>query len=153
VTAEKTTLERKLLYQNMQKNTLMPDVLLKELNNQKITLKTIAKKRNLILFWSSECPHCVSILPAIIRELQQFDPANLNIIAFSLDSDLNLWQKKCLEFEMEKVFSVCDGKGWDGDAAKQFNVYATPTMFVVDKDLRLLGKPAKLGELIKLISE
>jgi hypothetical protein len=44
------------------------------------------------------------------------------------------------------------GKKWDGKVATDYNIYATPTMFLIDKKMKIIAKPISFNELIKTIS-
>jgi len=43
-------------------------------------------------------------------------------------------------------------KGWDGDAATNYFIYATPTMFLVDREMKIFGKPMTFEDVNKLLS-
>lgn len=47
--------------------------------------------------------------------------------------------------------NVCDLKGWDGKAAIDYFIYATPTMFLVDKQLKLIQLPKTFDEIKNLL--
>ncbi len=36
---------------------------------------------------------------------------------------------------------VCDFKSWDSQAAKDYHVFATPTYFLLDNDLKIMLRP------------
>ena len=42
------------------------------------------------------------------------------------------------------------GAGQDGTVASDYYIYATPTMFLLDKEKRILGKPTSFEELKEL---
>ena len=44
--------------------------------------------------------------------------------------------------------NVSDLKGWNGIAVKDYFIYATPTMFLVDKQKKIIKKPLTIEELI-----
>jgi len=46
-----------------------------------------------------------------------------------------------------KFINVCDLKGWDGKAAVEYFIYATPSMFLIDNDKKITGKPVNYDEL------
>ena len=37
--------------------------------------------------------------------------------------------------------NVREPGGWDGKVARRFNIYATPTMFILDRNRKILAKP------------
>jgi hypothetical protein len=42
---------------------------------------------------------------------------------------------------------VCDLKGWEGKAFTDYFIYATPTMFLIDKDRKVIGMPRTIEDL------
>jgi len=37
--------------------------------------------------------------------------------------------------------------GWEGKSAEDYNIYATPTMFLLDRERRIVARPFTLREL------
>ena len=46
--------------------------------------------------------------------------------------------------------NLWDEKGWEGKTAEDYYIYATPTMFLVDKENKIISKPMTINELGKL---
>jgi len=38
---------------------------------------------------------------------------------------------------------------WDGKVAKDYNIFATPTMFLIDANRKILAKPETFEELLE----
>jgi peroxiredoxin len=148
-TDEKTTLERKLEFQNMKTGDVVPDFTIDNLRGEPVTLSHVLKPKNLILFWASWCPHCTDMLPQIKAWRRQFQANELEIIAVSLDTSKSDWQQIVRELRFDEFYNLSDLQEWDGEVAKKYNIYATPTMFIVDDNLRILAKPESMGELIE----
>ncbi|BDD12564.1 hypothetical protein FUAX_49960 (plasmid) [Fulvitalea axinellae] len=63
--------------------------------------------------------------------------------AVSLDTDLGKLKNTADELAPDiPVYS--DFEGWKGPAAVSYNVNATPALFVLDKNLTIIGKPNRL---------
>ena len=43
--------------------------------------------------------------------------------------------------------NVSDLNGWDGKATLDYYIHATPTMFLVDNQLKLIAKPTSIDNL------
>ena len=71
---------------------------------------------------------------------------DIKVFAVSIDTVRKDW----IDFIRTNKLSwinVSDLKGWDGKAAKDYYVYATPTMFLVDKNKKIIGKPLTVEDL------
>lgn len=106
-------------------------------------LENLAKK-TVVVFYATWCPHCKEMLPKLYELYKKRQ--DLNVIAISLDTKAEDWQafteKQCPDW-----VNMCDLKGWEGEAAKDYFIYATPTMFLIDKNGTLISRPAKIEEI------
>ena len=76
----------------------------------------------------------------------------MEVVAISLDSNSLTW----VDFVKSGNYNwinCADFAGWEGKAAQDYYVYATPTMLLLDKDKKILGKPKTIKELSKLLKE
>ncbi len=122
-----------------------PDVIFKNNNNGVFNLAEIKKKYTLILFWASWCPHCMANLPEIKRIYDQQNE-NLEVVAISIDTD-KIEYNTALQNGDYNWINYCDFKGWDGKTAIDYYLYATPTMFLLDKNKMIIAKPLTVKEL------
>ncbi|PID56005.1 MAG: hypothetical protein CR986_10530 [Ignavibacteriae bacterium] len=125
------------------KGRKVPNILMPDKNGKVYELFKSNSEKTLLVFYSSECPHCKELLPKL-KEIS----TNVEIIAISLDTKredwLNFVEKNKLNFT-----NINDPNGWNGDLATDFYIYATPTMFLLDKDKKIIAKPTKYIELLK----
>ena len=148
-TDEKTTLERKLGFYNMKPGSQVPDFTLNNTQGKPITLSSVAKSRTMLIFWASWCPHCSEILPEAEKLTDRFP--DIRVVSVSLDTNRLDWIKKAGELQLNSWNNLSDLKGWDGETASMYNVYATPTFFLIDKNLRLIAKPFDMVDLQKIL--
>ena len=74
-------------------------------------------------------------------------------VVISLDTDNDAWQKCVKQNGLFTWLNCSETKGWNGDVPQQYNVYATPTMFLLDKDKKIIARPETPNELLRLIGE
>jgi peroxiredoxin len=148
-TDEKTTLARKLGAQNMKTGSVVPDFTLNDLNGDPVSLSRVLKSRTLILFWASWCSHCTEMLPQLKTWYSQNQPEDFVVIAISLDNSKEEWQSAVFSSGFEIFYNLSDLKHWDGKTAEDYNIYATPTMFLINQEQKILAKPGSLNDLIK----
>lgn len=146
-TDEKTTLERKLAAREMKPGTIVPDFTLNDLNGTPFTLSKIQKDKTLLLFWASWCPHCNELIPYIKSWVNHH---NMEVVAISLDTSKTEWKEGISNLGIESWINVADLKKCDGKVATEYNVYATPTMFIIDKNRKIMAKPVTDVDLAEL---
>ncbi|MEK6616891.1 MAG: thioredoxin family protein, partial [Bacteroidota bacterium] len=124
--------------------------------NGKLNLYQLPTDYTLLLFWATWCPHCVQVVPEIKKAVEQYlnpksqipNLKSLMVVAVSLDTDKEQWQKFVTEKNLLSFINFSEYKGWQSEAVKKFNVYATPTMFLLDKDKKIIAKPETTEQLI-----
>lgn len=105
--------------------------------------------RYLLIFWSSTCSHCLKEIPQIHEFVKQMDPQKLQVIAFGLEDELYPW-KAIVEDYPSFIHVLGEGK-WDNKTADDYNITATPTYFILDKNKIIRAKPESLEDLLKAL--
>jgi len=117
-----------------------------EANGKKQSLLTMEPAANyLLVFWSSTCSHCLKELPALHKELEDYE--NLKVIAVGLEDDAVNWKKVSATLPSFN-HAIALGK-WESDYAKTFGIQSTPTYFILDSEKRFLSKPESDKEVVE----
>lgn len=122
-------------YRKMAIGSTAPDIVLQ--NGTK--LSEIKKKHLLVVFGASWCTNCQTDYPALSgvyrRNKATYD---LECVYVSLDTDLATYES----FYKEAPFiTYCDGKGWESAPVTDYHVFATPSYFLLDSNLKIIAKP------------
>ena len=107
--------------------------------------------KTLIVFYASWCSHCKELLPKLNEFYKTLRENKIEVLAVSLDSKKEDWQN-FINSNCSSLINVSDLKGWDGKASADYFIYATPTMFLVDRDMKIIGKPMTFNELKNLFN-
>lgn len=135
------------------------DISLPDLTGKNVTLSLLGRDYYLVVFWASWCPHCTEMLPvldAVVSECAGMSAVSgqrsvvgegksLEAIYVSIDTNSVLWQAAVKEKELGGIH-LSDLKGWDSKAARDYFLYATPTLLILDKNLKIISKPAGIQE-------
>jgi thiol-disulfide isomerase/thioredoxin len=132
-------------YQNLSVGKPAPGISVPDTSGKMIDLHQFSNDYLLIIFWASWCPHCSELMPQLREVYQKYRP-RLEMLAISIDSDKQAYLKALKEGNYPWM-NTCDLKGWSSQPAIDFNIYATPTMFLLDKQKTILAKPITLREL------
>ena len=146
---DKSTLQRRIDLQKMRPGTKVPLFKLADIDGDSISLSDITSKYKLIVFWATWCPHCEQLLPKLYQWYMNRD-IDIEVIAISVDSDKTLWK----DFVRQRGYNWvnCNESGkWDGKVAQDYNIYATPTMFLVDSDDVIIAKPLTFNDLLDAV--
>ena len=148
----KSTLDRRLEAQKMKVGDIVPDFTLNDINDDPVKLSEVLKGNNLIIFWMSGCQHCRNIIPEIKTGLSRIRNNQFEVIAVSLDSLREEWKNGVFDLGIAGWYNLSDLKGWDGVVASDYNIYSTPTMFIIDRNLKIIANPNNLNDLIDFVN-
>ncbi|WKZ70866.1 MAG: thioredoxin-like domain-containing protein [Melioribacteraceae bacterium] len=125
-----------------------PNIILQDTSGNMIDLSKIEKEKVLLLFYATWCPHCQDMLPEIHKVYKQ--RKDFEVVAISLDENRDDWINYLRDNSFEWI-DLSDLNGWESKAAQDYFIYATPTMFLLDQQRIILGKPITLKELSDLL--
>jgi thiol-disulfide isomerase/thioredoxin len=126
----------------------VPNIIMPDINGEVVDLSIIEYEKTLLVFYSIECPHCKILLPRLskIQENKHY----MKIIAISLDQNNEDWIKFVEDNKLELIH-ISDPNGWGGQIASDYYIYATPTMFLLDNQQEIIGKPTTFEDLSALL--
>ena len=120
----------------------------KPINSVAKSLYEMKSDKKVIVFWSSTCSHCETELPKLIPFYKQMKEKGIEIIGLSLDADKASYESKA---KLYPWINDAELRGWYSGYAEKYNVHATPSYFVLDKDNKIVSKPDHVGDLIEYL--
>jgi len=99
----------------------------------------------LVVFGASWCPNCQEEYPKLKESYAWLHNAkDLEILYISIDTD----PLEYSNFYKDAPFiTFCDTQGWETKAAKDYYVAATPTLYLLDKNNKIILKPNAIADL------
>jgi len=136
---------------NFKIGTTVPNISIPDINGKEINLSSIDAEKILIVFYASWCPHCKEILLKLNKMKEDKTGKKYEVLAISLDAKKEDW-KSFIKGNCSSLINASDLKGWDGEAANNYFIYATPTMFLIDRQLKIISKPMSIEEVKSIIN-
>jgi len=139
-------------YRAMKKGNTAPDIAFdKEIvapgyedTQQPRKLSDIKNKYTVVVFGASWCPKCTEELPEIAKYYSKWKQQDIEVVYVSLDEDKELFKN------FKSIFpfiSVCDYQKWASPIVKDYYVFATPTMYLLDDKREILLRPNSVSHL------
>ena len=149
-TERKLKLENKLeLIKKLAIGQPAPNFTSNDIDGNSIVLSEIEAKETILVFWASWCPHCEEVMPVINS---YYDGGkNYEVIAISIDESED-YLMKSLEESNYGWINIAELDGWNGAIVEEYGIVATPSIFVLDKNKTIIGKPLGKRELEKFLS-
>lgn len=129
-----------------------PDFTAISLQGQEISLSKSNSDYTLLIFWATWCDHCKYLFPRLLTAENLFKNANIQVITVSLDSNKESLEKFINDNKISWPV-ICDYKSWDNEIVKNYSIYATPFMIIIDKDLTIKAKPFNDESLFNFIEK
>ena len=121
-----------------------PDLISEDINGNEFSFASTQKPNIVLVFWSITCPHCLDMLP----QLQTFATDNPDFQLVSVVLSKNDQQlHEFIAAENYEWIHLNDGLGWESPMAKAYNIFGTPTLFVLNQKQEIVSKPSGIKEL------
>lgn len=135
-------------YRAMAVGKTAPDILIRDRFNKMIRLSDVDSDYVLVVFWASYCEHCMKMFSKLHEWYDTERPANMEMFTVSIDTVKAAWENFNNRVNPPWI-STHEPLGWEGKSAEDYNLYATPTMFLLDRNRKILAKPLNVRELMK----
>jgi len=139
-------------YRAMKKGNTAPDIIFKgdnyapgyEQNNTPNTLSDIKSKYTVVVFGASWCPKCTEELPEIAKYYSKWKAQAVEVVFVSLDENKEMFKNFTSIFPF---ISFCDYQKWNSTAAKDYYVFGTPTMYLLNDKREILLRPNSVNQM------
>jgi thiol-disulfide isomerase/thioredoxin len=107
-------------------------------------LSDIKSKYTVIVFGSSWCPQCSKELSQIVSLYEKWKTQDVEVVFVSLDEDKQTFKNYVEGFPF---ISICDYRKWESPVVKDYHVFATPTIYLLDHMREILLRPHSVNQL------
>lgn len=147
-TERKKELENKIeLINKLSIGKTAPDFETVDLQGKMIRLSDVGAEKTVLIFWASWCPHCDEIMPVINKLYNPKNKRELEVVAVSIDDSRNEVETAIEKNGYGSWINIAELQGWDGQIVEEYGIAATPTIFILDKNKTIIGKPVSVEEL------
>lgn len=137
---DKNMSERAASLKKLKPGNKAPDILSTDAGGNPVTLYSTKSKITLLMFWSSECPHCEEVMSQMLHIYSVYHPLGLEIFAVSADTDRSSWITAINKHGLKWV-NVSDLLEFKSPSIAAYNAYSTPTFFLLDTEKNIISHP------------
>lgn len=139
-------------YRAMKKGNIAPDIIFSADvsapaytdQNKPKKLSEIISSYKVVVFGASWCPQCPKELQEISKNYTLWKEQGVEVVFVSLDEVKQTFENFTKPFPF---ISICDYKKWESPIVKNYHVFATPTIYLLNNKREILLKPNSVSQL------
>lgn len=128
-----------------------PDMMMLNTKNHSKSLYDIHTTFTLVLFWDTDCGHCKREIPKLKKFYETHaSKYNLEVYAICTDKNLEAWRKYISEENLSWI-NVHGKLNLGTNFHETYDIYSTPTIYLLDKDKKIIAKRVLTDQLKEII--
>ncbi len=135
-------------------NSLKPTLIGKVLNvpnlsdtlRRAVSLATIKADYTVVYFYSPTCGHCRDSAPKLKSFVDAHKGKDAEVLAVAVEQSPDEWKKFIQEFKLQRAINAYDFT-FRNDYRHQFDVWTTPTVYVLDKNKTIIARKLPIEQL------
>lgn len=144
--------ERLSIMKPLETGKVMPTLILKDTLGVVHNLKDVKSKYTLVYFYSPDCGHCQDHAPTLVKFFDENKDKGFTVWNVSTErkQDVNEVKDFIKTYDTGRLTNLYDpDRRYDFNTA--YDVYSTPTLFILDDQKRIVGKRIPLEEILGFI--
>ena len=135
-------------YRAMKKGNIAPDILFDKASFSKpaqslAKLSDLKSNYTLVIFAASWCPKCQEELPKIANFYESWKAKGVEVVFIGLEDDRKSFTNFAAPFPFP---SYSDLKKWDSKIVKDYYVFGTPTLFLLNDKREIVLRPSSVEQ-------
>jgi len=110
------------------------------------TIRWDAEKKTLVVFYESGCNNCENEMNQLIGNYTMLKDKNMDVVSISSDFDQTIFENTSKNYPWPQ--KLCDLQGFAGINFINYAIIGTPTMYLIDNNGIILGKYARLIDVL-----
>jgi thiol-disulfide isomerase/thioredoxin len=138
-------------YRAMKKGNTAPDIVFSgDVIKSGLVIKTpnrlsdIQSAYKVVIFGAGWCPKCAEELGQLLPLYTKWKSKGVEVVFISLDTEKSVFNSFAGIFPF---VSMCDFNKWETQSVKDYYVFATPTMFLLDKSRTIILRPNSVKQI------
>lgn len=121
------------------------NLILKDVNGNMRSLHSMANKYTVLFIFDPDCGHCKKETPKLV-DFKNTTKLDVGVYTVSADTSMTKTQKYVKEMKMEKFVNTCFYYSAVGNYRDLYDAETTPTIYILDKEKKIIGRKIPAAE-------
>jgi len=121
------------------------NLILKDVNGNMRSLHSMTNKYTVLFIFDPDCGHCKKETPKLV-DFKNSTKLDVGVYTVSADTSMTKTQKYVKEMKMEKFVNTCFYYSAVGNYRDLYDAETTPTIYILDKDKKIIGRKIPAAE-------
>jgi thiol-disulfide isomerase/thioredoxin len=121
------------------------NLILKDINGNMRSLHGMTNKYTVLFIFDPDCGHCKKETPKLV-EFKNTTKFDVGVYTVSADTSMTKTQKYVKEMKMEKFVNTCFYYSAVGNYRDLYDAETTPTIYILDKEKKIIGRKIPAAE-------
>jgi peroxiredoxin len=139
-------------YKKMTPGEQAPDFVIPDLEGKNHTLSDLSHAYVLVVFWASSCDHCRDMMPELHEWYLSEENFGVEVVSISIDTSLADFEHFVDQLEPQWI-TAHDPLGWYGKLSSDYHIYATPSLFLLDRERTIVARPSSYRQFIRSVKK
>jgi len=117
----------------------IPNLKATDVNNKEQALYDVKSAYTILYIYAADCGHCKIFTPQLVKFVQENKQKNIAVFAPIFGNNTETWKGFIKDFGSESFMNVIDKTG-KINLYQEFDAQFTPTIYILDKDKKIIGK-------------
>ena len=131
--------ERYKFLKNLLIGSKIPNLKASDVNGKDKALYDLKSAFTILYIYAADCAHCKSFTPQLVKFVQENKAKGIEVFAPIFGNNVETWKGFIKEFGSESFINVIDKTG-KINLYQEFDAQFTPTIYILDKDKKIIGK-------------
>ncbi|NOU60797.1 TlpA family protein disulfide reductase [Marinifilum caeruleilacunae] len=123
------------------------DLLMQTPEGEFVRLHEVDAPFTVLYFWEPDCGHCKKVTPRLKSEiLDQYREKGLKVFAVCTQDQKEMWEDAIHDYDIYDFINCYDPE-FQTNFRIYYDVYSTPTMYLLDKDKKIIAKRLDIDNL------
>jgi peroxiredoxin len=131
--------ERVKYLKNLVLGTKIPNLTATDVTGKTRNLYDVKAKNTILYIYGADCGHCQAFTPQLAYYLQENKEKSVEVFAVIFGNNVETLKEFIKEYKSESFINVYDKTG-KLNLYQEFDAQFTPTIYILDKDKKIIGK-------------